>query len=338
MKFRNVKKKKGKGARGGEGGAAATPKTSPKSATPVLNMSKEVACLCGSCAKQINEEEEGKYLACDHCHAWYHLECSSLDNKAFDFIDGAATKYKSLCIRWFCEKCPQEATPGSPVAGVVDKQRSVLQDAKIDKLSQMFAVMQTQLDSVLSKIGDEKKEQSVALGQPVSEVLQDHRETDEKMNNLMVFNLAEAKDEESEVAQVKALLSYVNSELGTDTVSKKNIVRLGQKKTTGDQKPRPLKIVFEDSNTKWQYIKHAKKLSDSDKFKRVGLSFDKTTKERLEDEKLRADLAAERIKRPDDDLIIFRKQIIKRADKQEVARAMRNVSDNAVTGGSSTSD
>ena len=37
----------------------------------------------------------------------------------------------------------------------------------------------------------------------------------------MVFNLAEAKDEESEVAQVKDLLSYVNSEVGTDTVSKK---------------------------------------------------------------------------------------------------------------------
>jgi hypothetical protein len=43
----------------------------------------------------------------------------------------------------------------------------------------------------------------------------------------------------------------------------------------------------------------------------VGLSFDKTTKERLENEKLRAELVEERIKRPEDDLIIFRKQIIK---------------------------
>jgi hypothetical protein len=86
----------------------------------------------------------------------------------------------------------------------------------------------------------------------VFEVLQDHREIDEKMNNLMVFNLIEAKDEEEEIASVKKLLNFVNSEVDADCVSTKNITRLGQKKPTGDQKPRPLKITFEDSNTKWQ--------------------------------------------------------------------------------------
>ena len=64
--------------------------------------------------------------------------------------------------------------------------------------------------------------------------------------------------------------------------------------------------------------------------------FDKTTKERLEDDKLRSELANERKKRPEDDLIIFRKQIIKRADKAKVARAMRSMSDLTAEGGSNS--
>ena len=69
-----------------------------------------------------------------------------------------------------------------------------------------------------------------------------------------------------------------------------------------------------------------KQLGNSESFKKVGMSLDKTNSERLKDEKLRADLAAERKKRPDDDMIIFRGHIIPRADKAEFAKSLKTVS------------
>ena len=55
-------------------------------------------------------------------------------------------------------------------------------------------------------------------------------------------------------------------------------------------RPRPIKLVFNDPDTRWKFIKKASRLGSSDEFKRVGLSFDKTTKERREDLALRAKL------------------------------------------------
>ena len=55
----------------------------------------------------------------------------------------------------------------------------------------------------------------------------------------------------------------------------------------------------------------------------MGLSLDKTTKEREEDEILRKELAEKRRDDSEGDWIIFRKKIIKRADRQTVAREMK---------------
>ena len=125
-------------------------------------------------------------------------------------------------------------------------------------------------------------------------------------------------------SKVKELLTFVNPDIDTDSLSCENVTRMGFKKPANDDhKPRPIKIVFDDPDTKWQFIKNAKKLSGSESFKKVGLSLDKTTKERQEDEKLRKELEAERKIRPTEDLIIFRKRIIPRANRQAEARKLR---------------
>ena len=274
--------------------------------------------VCGGCNLKINDEEAGMNVDCDHCHVWHHLQCAKLDKKVFDLMFNAKS-YPGLSIKWFCPKCPTDVTP----VPEIDKHIAA-QDAKIDKLSTMFEQMQTNLNAVLTKLEPQKIEKNI--GQHVSEVIQDNREIDEKKNNMMMFGLAEATDENKELENVKKVLTFVNAEIDTDQITTKSIVRLGQKKPRDDQRPRPLKIVFDDADTKWKYIKHAKKLGNSESFKKVGLSLDKTNSERLKDEKLRADLAAERKKRPTDDMIIFRGHIIPRATKAEFAMSLKTVS------------
>ena len=65
-------------------------------------------------------------------------------------------------------------------------------------------------------------------------------------------------------------------------------------KEQGQNTNKTLKIVFNDAETKWQFIKKASSLRNSEEFKKVGLSLDKTTKERQEDMALRAKLLEEK--------------------------------------------
>ena len=244
----------------------------------------------------------------------------------------APTSYPGLSIKWFCPKCPDATS--SPA---IDK-HVALQDAKIDKLSSMFEHMQSKMEAVLNKMGTKSKDIEQNIGQHVSEVIQDQREIEEKKNNLMVFNLAESADESAEVDNVKKLLTFVNDKIDTDQINSKSITRLGLKRPKDDQRPRPLKITFDDAETKWQYIKNAKKLGQNVSFKKVGLSLDKTNCERLRDEKLRADLAIHRKNRPNDDMIIFRGHVIPRADKAEFAKSLTKKSASVAAGDGSKTD
>ena len=124
--------------------------------------------------------------------------------------------------------------------------------------------MQSKMDSVLNKIGDDRKElgnieKNISVS--VTEVLSDQREIDEKKKNLMVFNLSESLDPKSDLIKVKEVLTHVNPEADIEQLNCDNVTRLGSKKSTDGEnsKPRPVKIVFKDSDTKWQFIKNAKK-------------------------------------------------------------------------------
>ena len=76
-------------------------------------------------------------------------------------------------------------------------------------------------------------------------------------------------------------------------------------------------MMLKKSNLKTRHLKN------SEQFKKVGLSLDKTTKERQEDMALRAKLQVEKNKRPDDDLVIFRKEIVRRVDIENIKRQQR---------------
>ena len=307
-----------------KGGTPVTPKKTgaegAKNVSPVLKIDGTTEVNCGVCIKPIKEDEDGKFMACNHCGEWFHLGCTTLDAKTFDFLHTINDKHsKCLSIKWFCKKCPHdEVAPGADD----DVVRSALQDKKIDKLSSMVLDMQKKMDSVLSQVGTEQKVEE-KIGVQLSEALNDQRELDEKKYNLMIFNLPEGKDKEEDLERTKGLLNYVNSEEVVDYLTTTSISRLGRF-SEGNPRPRPIKLVFNDPDTRWKFIKKASRLGSSDEFKRVGLSFDKTTKERREDLALRAKLKEEREARPGDDLVIFRNKIVKRVDIPDIKKASRD--------------
>ena len=282
---------------------------------PTLNISKvnddENDIPCNLCAS-MDTKDHNNPIRCDSCEKWYHIECTDLNIEAFNFLEKSVSLHPG--IKWFCCKCIE----GAEVSSTRLDDHATRQDAKIDKLGSMFEDMQKRMDTILSKLGDEKKiEVDTQIGVHVSEILTNHREIDEKKCNLMVFNFPEGN---KEIDKLKEMLAYVNKDVDTSYLNQTNCTRLGKRSTDPDPEPRPLKVVFQDAEAKWKFIKCASRLSGSESFKKVGLSLDKTTKERQDDMALRELLKAEKVKRPDDDLVIFRRCIEKRADIDSIKR------------------
>ena len=178
--------------------------------SPVLKLAENSSSSdsdvpCGVCNSMVTEKHKNPIM-CEICDKWHHLECTDLDKKAYDFLEIAATKYPG--IKWYCSSCSAEP---------LNDERSMRQDARIDKLGSMVEAMQSKMESVLTLLESEKVEQTLEI--TVSEALTEQREIDEKKCNLMIFNLPESKDKEEDLSKVKEVLHYVNSEEVVDYLS-----------------------------------------------------------------------------------------------------------------------
>ena len=67
-------------------------------------------------------------------------------------------------------------------------------------------------------------------------------------------------------------------------------------------------------------MKNARKLAKYTKFKKIGLAYDKTKKEQLEDKMLRDELELKRSSHPDDGYVIFKGKVMKSSENPAWAR------------------
>ena len=246
---------------------AVTPKT-PKEA-PVVKLVETVDDNvedpepCNGCKAVITESECDKTIKCDQCQKWYHLKCSSLNSRALTFLKAADDLYPG--IKWFCNYCLDTTFTSTKTSD----DRYAQQDAKIDRLVELYSNMQEKMETVLDKLGNDKIEKQISVG--VTEGLTDQQEVNEKKNNMMVFNLSEStgNDKSLDLTKVKELLTFVNPDIDTDSLSCENVTRMGFKKPANDDhKPRPIKIVFDDPDTKWQFIFQKSRLVPGQNYKR----------------------------------------------------------------------
>ena len=86
-------------------------------------------------------------------------------------------------------------------------------------------------------------------------------------------------------------------------------------KPEDSQKCRPVKVVLKDTDTKMRILRKARNLRKSDKFKKVGISADKTLKERQADKVL----VDERNRRREEgeDVVIYRGKVVTKQSLEE---------------------
>jgi len=104
-------------------------------------------------------------------------------------------------------------------------------------------------------------------------------------------------------------------ELGVTGAKVEQAIRLGKKQTdsTGTQRPRPLKIVFDTEDNKIQVIRKAKNLRDKKDggWEKVFVHQDLTPRQREERNKLVQELKG-RLAQGEKDLVIYRGEIVRR--------------------------
>ena len=279
--------------------------------------------LCKVCNLIVSDEHNHNALFCDYCCFGVHIECSGVTAKQFELINSIAGR---ACkgMRWFCPSCQDK-----PIQEPGSNQKDDLRITAIEKVCQDMKSQMDQIYSVLSESAKTKVETKIKT--QVEEVLNDHREGENKKTNIILFNLPETNSEtdpeNEDLKRVKEVVSIMNKDVGTEALHKDNVSRLGKRRPQHKEKPRPVKITFNNEETKWKVLRKSYKLKNDNSYRSVVAANDKTAKELQEDKVLKAELEEAKKARPGEDLMIYKRQIINRKDRPSYADIVRNRSD-----------
>ena len=275
---------------------------------------------CNKCSKALNDQGS---IQCDRCSAWFHVSCTRLSKAHFKFLNSNPTNE----LLWFCDPCTKnENNQINP--GVLISQQAT----KLEALTQIVSTLQQQNTLIIEMLNkNSNKSTDEAIQIHVSEVLHEQKEKEEKKNNIILFNLPEIGEdtenpEDLDLKNTLEVLSHVDPDIKTDALNSIRVTRLYKRKTGQDPAPRPIKITLDNPESRSKILSKAKKLKTYKKFGKLGLSADKTKKEREEYrqlkqqcEKLRGDSGK--------DYIIFRGKCVIRSTIPEIIKTGKSSSD-----------
>lgn len=201
---------------------------------------------------------DAKWIQCDSCRCWYHSLCQNLSKPDFNAIIKLADKG----VRWYCTECIKKnvsdisKSPSLPQS--VDDRFNKIEE-NINKLSKVFESSLelkfgdlTKTYAAATKINQESIQQSIAVNTSARSILnrslaQSDAET--RKCNAILYGLEDNKEQTAN-AQIEEMLKnecfkHIN----------KPIQSFWLGKAKEDSKQRPVKVKFEDENSKWDFVK-----------------------------------------------------------------------------------
>ena len=267
---------------------------------------------CDKCHKPSDDHSAGiHWIECDLCEAKFHTKCVGISVKDYRVID----KFPTENLKWYCDNCLSTNNSAELLSGANDATSTsgsnndntqetikvlasfVANNTKqLESLNKLVAGLveqnakvHEQYGQILQKLDNPCSEKTIQ--HHVEEVIVNQREKEEKKNNIILYGVVEGNKETEEenqaetLTKTKEILKYVNPEVNTSELNTERVKRIGQKKP--DSKPRPVKVILDSTEDKFKLLRSARKLKDSECFKKIGLSFDKTKKEQQEYRRLK---------------------------------------------------
>ena len=287
------------------------------SSSPIKNLDPESEQTpCNKCKKNFSSETNELGIQCDKCNAWYHLKCTNLSPKQFKFLDESPHNE----FMWFCADCQGKTDPGMAFAQ---------QTVKLEALTQIVYALQQQNTMILELLKRDRGNDE-QIKTHVLEVMTNQLEKEDLKNNLMLWNLPEGPmgdadqdmvNEKEDLGKVREILTSVNPRVDLTKLDLTRVKRAGTRRKDRTT-PRPVKITLDSPECKDKILRNAKTLKNITKFPKLGLSQDKTKKEREEYRQLR-DKRDDLKKSTGEDWVIFRNDVVKRDAIPEILKKGR---------------
>lgn len=242
---------------------------------------------CIKCEGTINDIT--KALRCDFCASWVCLHCTGLPERLYDLMMDQEVPN----VLWTCDSCvhalPTIKNLGKTLQCVKDDQdvcKSEISriDSKVDRLE----------DSIDSKI---------------HEAIEDYRERESRKCNVIVHNVPESSKQDGKERMdedKEKIKTMMKDGMTIEDVTINSIVRLGKRE---EGKTRLLKVVVDSVKCKRALLLKAKKLRETDTWKKVFITPDYSPKERQINKELR-DQLKKRMEDGEEGLVIRRGKII----------------------------
>ena len=274
---------------------------SESKSSPLKFLVDETDCPCRICNKLVDSDNS---VQCDRCQGWVHQPCSDLDPAAF----GMLARIQAQSVQWICAKCLKDRS------GPGQDDRIASNEAKMDTMMQLIktlqvqsSTLQTQNMAILRFLEKQDEKIDGKIAEKVKESMEELKEKEDRKNNLILYNIKECpRDGDEESQHDKKVVEQVFHEIGADLVGRKfqeSVIETKRLGVKNKGRNRPIKVVLKDSLEKGKVLKKAKNLKNSKDLNKVGISTDKTLKEREMDKKLLAELR-DRKGRGEDVLIV----------------------------------
>ena len=295
--------------------------------TQLVDESDEVTQSCHRCKKGF--EDGALSIQCDRCSEWFHLGCTKLSKAQFNFLG----KCNNNELLWFCDPCKiddkDQFHPGAAIAQ---------QAIKLEALTQIVITLQQQNSVIINKLTKEKSEDD-QIQVHVKEYLNEQNELNDIKNNLILFNLPEAENNDGEIPEetdlkiTKEIFECVDNTVDTSKFDTSKVFRMGKRRQGNNIGPRPIKIILNSSSEKSKILSKTKKLRDSSSFGQVRISVDRTKKEREQYRQLK-NRCDELRKESGEDYVIFRGECVVRDKIPNIIKNSKRVNRNTTDSGS----
>lgn len=235
--------------------------------------------LCSVCEVDVNDEDP--CIQCELCESWFCLECTGMSET---FYNEPVSSEHSDNVIFYCNGC-RKAIPGV---------RKVLNTVTLIHTAQEN--MNKRLQSLEEKVAQKPSELSIDY--KLDQAIYDFKEREKRKNNIIIYNLPEpsAEDNETKIEQEYSKIrdicecTEVNSEVETAK-------RLGEKRNRFS-KPRPLKVVLKEENSKHKMLKISQKLKAVQELKTITVTPDYTFRQRQMNKTMKQEVSKRRITDP----------------------------------------
>lgn len=265
---------------------------------------------CSICESSFTgDAADTECIDCDSCGDWIHIACTDLTVTDVKTI----TRLESKGVRFFCPICVKK--PGKIQPIVEQKFHDI--DEKLDQINNTLAELKSGSPVVMP--GGESKSYATMLTDSIA-IMKEHKEAIQKTSentNRILSNQSEFIEQEKR--KTSAVVHRL-SESGTVPFAEKltqlcesisfkpsliiQSFRLGR---IMEGKSRPIKLVFQDELTKWDFIKRI----NSSKPNNVFATMDLTKEEREKDFHLRSKARSLKEQNPDDTFRVKNSKIYK---------------------------